>query len=359
MAAIVGERFCSEEERELTVRKTSLFFPGDGFAVYDHITGDLVFRVDTYARGGPAFADQPLLLMDPSGDPILTLRRKVASINSSSSLLLCFLCAIDHMGGLLLARLLQWPSLHHRWEAFLGERSEGQKPLFAVRRSSIFGNDRSAFAVEVHSCGGSEEDEEEYRIEGSFPQRCCRVFYEGGRGGKGAVVMVAEIKRKVDACSHVVLGRDVFSLCLRPRCDAAFAMGLIIVLDRISGDDDDVIDDAEAKAIARLGAATIVWLEAKAWEEQNTDSGSGWGVAGGAGAVVIADDDGGDQMQAMIEEEEQRKKGVEGASRVAILVARATMLAAATAEGIATVVGGATTSDLATGEGITEKGGQH
>ncbi|CAL9749341.1 unnamed protein product [Musa acuminata subsp. burmannicoides] len=220
MVAIVGERFCSEEERELTVRKTSLFFPGDGFAVYDHITGDLVFRVDTYARGGPAFADQPLLLMDPSGDPILTLRRK-------------------------------WPSLHHRWEAFLGERSEGQKPLFAVRRSSIFGSDRSGFAVEVHSCGGSEEDgedeeEEEYRIEGSFPKRCCRVFYESGGGGKGAVVMVAEIKRKVDACSHVVLGRDVFSLCLGPRCDAAFAMGLIIVLDRISGDDDDVIDDAMA-----------------------------------------------------------------------------------------------------------------
>ncbi|THU58580.1 hypothetical protein C4D60_Mb03t15870 [Musa balbisiana] len=223
MVAIVGERFCSEEERELTVRKTSLFFPGDGFAVYDHITGDLVFRVDTYARGGPAFADQPLLLMDPSGDPILTLRRKVGA---------------------------RWPSLHHRWEAFLGERSEGQKPLFAVRRSSIFGSDRSGFAVEVYSCGGSEEkgedeeEEEEYRIEGSFPQRCCRVFYESGGGGKGAVVMVAEIKRKVDACSHVVLGRDVFSLCLGPRCDAAFAMGLIIVLDRISGDDDDVIDDA-------------------------------------------------------------------------------------------------------------------
>lgn len=50
--------------------------------------------------------------------------------------------------------------------------------------------------------------------------------------------MVAEIKRKVDPCAHVVLGRDVFCLCLRPRVDAAFVMGLVIVLDRISGDEE-------------------------------------------------------------------------------------------------------------------------
>ncbi|WOL15057.1 hypothetical protein Cni_G23838 [Canna indica] len=213
-AAVVGKKFCSEEERELTVRKTSLFFPGDGFAAYDHKTGELIFRVDTYARREPSFSDHHLLLMDPDGHPILTLRRK-------------------------------WPSLHQRWEAFVGERSEGQKPLFAVRRSSIFGRDRSCFAVEVHQSGGSEE---EYRIEGSFAQRCCRVLYEGG-GGEEAVIL-AEIKRKVDACSQVVLGRDVFSLCLRPRCDAAFAMALVIVLDKITGDNDDVILEEQVSSSA-------------------------------------------------------------------------------------------------------------
>ncbi|XP_074574514.1 protein LURP-one-related 5-like [Curcuma longa] len=198
--AVVGERFCSEAERELTVRKTSVFFYGDGFAAYDHATGDLVFRVDTYARSGsPAFADRQILLMDPSGDPILTLRRK-------------------------------WPSLHQRWEAFLGERKEGQRPLFTVRRSSIFGSDRSGFEVEVDSNG--------YRIEGCFAKRCCRVIYETrGGGGGGAAVVVAEIKRKVDTLLHVVLGRDVFSLCLRPHCDSAFAMGLVVVLDQITGDE--------------------------------------------------------------------------------------------------------------------------
>ncbi|XP_008775027.1 protein LURP-one-related 5-like [Phoenix dactylifera] len=203
VGAVVGEQYCSEEERELTVRKTSLFFPGDGFAAYDPQTGEMVFRVDTYGRG-PALADQ-LVLMDTPGASILTFRRK-------------------------------WPSLHQRWEGFLGERSEGQEPLFTVRRSSIFGGDRGDVAVEVHGVGGT------YRIEGSFAQRCCRVLHEGrGGGGErgGVEVVVAEIKRKVDACAHVVLGRDVFRLCLRPRFDAAFAMGLVLVLDQICRDDEE------------------------------------------------------------------------------------------------------------------------
>lgn len=67
-------------------------------------------------------------------------------------------------------------------------------------------------------------------------------------------MVVAEIKRKVDSCAHgaVVLGRDVFSLCLAPRFDSAFAMGLVLVLDQISGDDDD---DDEAVSV---NAATLL-----------------------------------------------------------------------------------------------------
>lgn len=75
MVAVVDEKYCGHSERDLTVRKTSLFFPGDGYDAYDHETGELVFRVDTYGRG-PSPADN-LVLMDPAGAPILTVRRKV------------------------------------------------------------------------------------------------------------------------------------------------------------------------------------------------------------------------------------------------------------------------------------------
>ena len=107
----------------------------------------------------------------------------------------------------------------------MGERSEGQKPIFSVKRSSIIG--RSGVTVEVYGkCG------EEYQIEGSFGQRSCTIFNSEKES-------VAEIRRKVDASTNVVLGKDVFSLCLKPGFDAAFAMGLVLVLDQINGDDDD------------------------------------------------------------------------------------------------------------------------
>ena len=110
---------------------------------------------------------------------------------------------------------------------------EGQKPIFSVRRSSIIG--RSSMTVEMY--GNTAGDE--YQIEGSFAQRCCTIF-------NGEKESVAEIKRKVDSSTNVVLGKDVFSLILKPGFDAAFAMGLVLVLDQINGedysDDDQALD---------------------------------------------------------------------------------------------------------------------
>ena len=74
----VGESgFTSENDTHLTVCKTSLFFSGDGFTVYD-CHGQLIFRVDSY---GPDWRDQDeLVLMDASGRCLLTVRRKVFSL---------------------------------------------------------------------------------------------------------------------------------------------------------------------------------------------------------------------------------------------------------------------------------------
>ncbi|KAL3528876.1 hypothetical protein ACH5RR_008198, partial [Cinchona calisaya] len=191
--AVVEEGFVCEEETHLTVFKKSLFFAGDGFTVYD-CKGQLVFRVDNY---GPAESDKSeLVLMDPTGKCLLTVRRKR-------------------------------PSLHQRWEGFLGERLEGQKPIFSVRRSSMIG--RSGLAVDMYNSSG-----EEYHIEGSYAQRSCTMF-------NAEKESMAEIRRKVDASANVVLGRDVFTLSLKPGFDGAFAMGLVLVLDQIYSDD-EVID---------------------------------------------------------------------------------------------------------------------
>ena len=180
-----------KEEIHLTVFKTSLFFAGDGFTVYD-CKGQLVFRVDSY---GPDTRDRDeLVLMDPNGRCLLTVRRKR-------------------------------PSLHQRWEGFKGERMDGDKPIFSVRRASIIGRSRASLTVEMYDNPG-----EEYQIEGCFSQRCCTVFNVTKES-------VAEIRRKVDPTTSVVLGKEVFSLCVKPGFDAAFAMGFVLVLDQISGED--------------------------------------------------------------------------------------------------------------------------
>ncbi|KAI3463413.1 hypothetical protein Pfo_020076 [Paulownia fortunei] len=129
---------------------------------------------------------------------------------------------MDAAGRCILNVRRKRPSLHQRWEGFVGERS-GQKPLFSVRRSSIIG--RSSMAVEVYSNPG-----EEYQIEGSFACRKCTIF----NAEKEAV---AEIRRKVDAYANIVLGKEVFLLSLKPGFDAAFAMGLVLILDQVQGAD--------------------------------------------------------------------------------------------------------------------------
>ncbi|XVF24786.1 hypothetical protein REPUB_Repub13aG0157600 [Reevesia pubescens] len=193
---VVDGDYIYEEEKHLTVLKTSLFFANDGFTVYD-CKGQLVFRVDSY---GPDPRDKgEVVLMDAHGRCLLTVRKKR-------------------------------PSLHHRWEGFLGERSEGQKPIFSVKRSSIIG--RCGMTVEVFNNPG------EYQIEGNFGQRSCTIF-------DAAKKSVAEIKRKVDASTNVVLGKDVFLLSLKPGFDGAFAMGLVLVLDQINGDVYVENDEAE------------------------------------------------------------------------------------------------------------------
>ncbi|KAE8680827.1 putative Cc-nbs-lrr resistance protein [Hibiscus syriacus] len=71
---------------------------------------------------------------------------------------------------------------------------------------------------------------EEYEIEGNFGQRRCRIL-------NASKESMAEIKRKVDASTNVVLGKDVFLLSLKPGFDGAFAMGLVLVIDQVNCDD--------------------------------------------------------------------------------------------------------------------------
>lgn len=75
---VVDKAYLYEEDKPLTVCKTSLFYTGDGFAAYD-CNGDIIFRVDSY---GPDTRDNDeIVLMDATGKCLLTVKRKVNLIN--------------------------------------------------------------------------------------------------------------------------------------------------------------------------------------------------------------------------------------------------------------------------------------
>lgn len=70
-----------------------------------------------------------------------------------------------------------------------------------------------------------------------------KVLLEGTAPKGEAASLVAEIKRKVDPDAHVVMGKDVFSLFLVPHVDAAFIMGLVLVLDQVCADEPSMIEE--------------------------------------------------------------------------------------------------------------------
>lgn len=69
----VGESAITKKNQStmLTVWKKSLLFNCDGFTVFD-AQGNLVYRVDNYRSSSDA-----VILMDGSGNSLLTIRRKV------------------------------------------------------------------------------------------------------------------------------------------------------------------------------------------------------------------------------------------------------------------------------------------
>ncbi|RVW89774.1 Protein LURP-one-related 8 [Vitis vinifera] len=169
----------------LTVWKKSLLFNCSGFTVFDG-KGNLVFRVDNYVAGNKG----EIVLMDASGKPLLTIRRKRLSLGDN-------------------------------WLVYDGETAAN--PRFRMRKHLNLLSSKSLARVS----GGSSSSMRKamYEIEGSYSQRCCAVYDERRR-------CVAEIKRK-EAVAGVALGVDVFRLIVQPEMDTPVAMALVILLDQM------------------------------------------------------------------------------------------------------------------------------
>ncbi|XAR55697.1 hypothetical protein NMG60_11035865 [Bertholletia excelsa] len=166
----------------LTVwKRSSMSFQGtDGFTVFDG-SGRLAFRVDNYSR-----KDRGLVLMDGSGEVLLTLKPQ------------------------------RW-SMQYQWHGYRGESQKSQEFTMMRRRS------REHEAVVF--MGTRAEGEADFKVEGSFGRRNCKIKTANDR-------LAAVIARK-RVNPTVLLSDDVFSLVVQPDFDPQLIMAFVIVLDRI------------------------------------------------------------------------------------------------------------------------------
>ncbi|XP_010553189.1 PREDICTED: protein LURP-one-related 8 [Tarenaya hassleriana] len=176
-----------ERASVLTVWKKSLLFNCEGFTVYDG-KGNLVFRVDNYMNGHK----HKIVLMNASGEPLLTIRRKKLSL------------------------------LGDCWLVYDGETE--RDPRFCARKHvSIMPKNSKSLAYVM-----STKKTTLYEIEGSYSQRSCRILDEKRKRKAG------EMKRK-ERVGGVGFGPDVFTLVVEPDMDTSVAMALVILLDQMFG----------------------------------------------------------------------------------------------------------------------------
>lgn len=186
----------------LTVwKKSTMSFQGtDGFTVFDQ-QGKLVFRVDNYSRKNPGGPTGGLVLMDGTGNALLTVKPQILS-------------------------------MQNQWNGYKGDQEmrrtkKGKKSkVFSMRTSSVLFHSRHKDEAEVFLNGLRKQGQApDFTIQGAFCSRNCLI-----RAANGEVA--AKITRK-RVNSSVLLSDDVFSLVVQPGYDAELIMAFVVVLDRI------------------------------------------------------------------------------------------------------------------------------
>ncbi|CAN8284858.1 unnamed protein product [Cochlearia groenlandica] len=167
----------------LTVWKKSLLFNCDGFTVYNS-KGDLVFRIDNYMN----CPKDNIVLMDSSGLPLLSIRRKKLSLGD------CWL---------------------------VYNKETKRNPIFTTKKNVNILTNRTSLAYV------STKKKLLYNIEGSYGQRSCKILDAERKK------TMAEIKRKEAVIGGVAFGKDVFKLVVEPEIETCVAMALTIILDQM------------------------------------------------------------------------------------------------------------------------------
>ncbi|KAE8099149.1 hypothetical protein FH972_017153 [Carpinus fangiana] len=178
---IIGPQYCAGYPVELEIVRK---FSGD-FDVID-AQGTVIFKV----KGKFLKMPDRRVLLDGAGNPIVTLRHKIMTA-------------------------------HHRWQVFRGKSVEESDLIFSVRRSSML---QLEAKLQVFLASNIQEDVCDFRVEGSWAERSCEVFY-----GESSSKIAKMYKSKT--IKTALTGKDKFSVMIDPNVDYAFIVALIVILD--------------------------------------------------------------------------------------------------------------------------------
>ncbi|KAJ7568323.1 hypothetical protein O6H91_01G028000 [Diphasiastrum complanatum] len=166
--AIVGRQYCFPHSKEYVIKKIFSFSGGDYNVTDTH--GNLFFNVE-----GRYFSlTRKRLLLDASGRPLLSLKRKVYS-------------------------------MHDTWQAFLGDSISNGQQLFTLKKSSVFQFKTSLDVFLAHNNTGVPD----FNIKG----KSRATIYHHNQ-------VVAQVKRK----------RSVY---VYPGIDSAFIISLVVIMDEL------------------------------------------------------------------------------------------------------------------------------
>ncbi|GJR83017.1 LURP-one-related 5-like protein [Tanacetum coccineum] len=217
----------------LTVwKRSSMSFQGtDGFTVYDH-NGSLAFRVDNYSRntthGGFSCSSDnnagPLVLMDGYGKPLLTLKPQIFSIQNQWNG--CAFEEYNHNGS-----------------------SKSDKRIFSMRKPSssmlVFGRTQAQSCEAEVFLNHSERKpsrEPDYRIEGSFWNRNCKI-----RSIATGEVAAKIMRKRTSSNSTIMLSEEVFSLVVKQDSGSFLILDMyVVIMEQDFGNGRDVKEKCSA-----------------------------------------------------------------------------------------------------------------
>ncbi|KAJ1416315.1 Tubby-like, C-terminal [Sesbania bispinosa] len=181
--SIIGDRYCAPYPIDLAIVNTA-----DGFSVKS-IKGDVVFNLE---RPTLISLHSRRILYDTTGQPVVTIRRKIMTA-------------------------------HNRWEVFLGESAAAQDLIFTIKRENIFHRKSpDVFLVEFKTTTDCR-----YKVEALWSQRYFKVI------GVQSHNVVAQTYNLPDPIQSTAFGED-FWVKVESYVDYAFIVALIVIISEIN-----------------------------------------------------------------------------------------------------------------------------